>query len=61
MRELLTSEDRANGFSVTDSHYNITLLKWSKPVAWFSVALSEETLRAFIEVVKDYERNEGAI
>ena len=45
---LLTSKDRADGFSIAaDDRYNITLLKWGKPVAWFSVAVTEEVLREF--------------
>ncbi len=50
---LLSSEDRANGFSVVcDNCHNIALLKWSKPVAWFSAMVTEETLREFLELVK---------
>ncbi|MBA7690959.1 hypothetical protein ES703_99495 [subsurface metagenome] len=46
---LLSSEDKADGFSILrDNRHNITLLKWSKPVAWFSAAVTEETLRAFL-------------
>ncbi len=42
---LLTSEDRANGFSiVTDESNNIMLLKCSKPVAWFSAVVTEEVV-----------------
>lgn len=41
---LLTNEDRAGGYSiVTDGRHNISLLRWSEPVAWFSAMLSEET------------------
>ncbi|MDO9579171.1 MAG: hypothetical protein Q7J06_01175 [Bacteroidales bacterium] len=59
---LLSSEDKGNGFSiVADNRHNITLSKWSKPVAWFSAALSEETLKAFVVLVKGYEGNVGAI
>ncbi len=55
---LLTSEDRANGFSVvTDNRHNITLLKWSKQVAWFSTAVTGEVVREFLELVKDCEGN----
>jgi len=49
----LTSEDRASGFSITvDERHNISLLRWNKPVAWFSAMLSEETIRAFVELIK---------
>jgi len=59
---LLSSEDRADGFSImVDNRSNITLLRWSKPVAWFSAALSEEALKAFVVLVKGYEGNVGAI
>lgn len=55
---LLTSEERANGFSIAvDDHHNTTLLKWGKPVAWFSAAVTGEVLREFLELVKDCERN----
>jgi hypothetical protein len=55
---LLSSEDRDNGFSiVADDHHNITLLRWSKPVAWFSAAVTEDVLRAFLKLVKGHEEN----
>ena len=55
---LLTSEDRVDGFSiVADDRHNITLLKWGKPVAWFSVAVSREVMREFLKLVKDCERS----
>ena len=54
---LLTSGDRVDGFSiVADNRHNITLLKWGKSVAWFSAVVTEETLRGFLELVKDCER-----
>ncbi len=55
----LTSEDRANGFSiVTDDRHNTMLLKQGKPVAWFSAAVNVngEVLRGFLGLVKDCER-----
>ena len=49
----LTNEDRAGGYSiVADERHNISLLRWSQPVAWFSAMLSEETIRAFLELIK---------
>ena len=49
----LTSEDKASGFSITaDGRHNISLLRWSQPVAWFSAMLSKETIRAFLELIK---------
>lgn len=55
---VLTSEDRASGFSiVADDRHNITLSKWGKPVAWFSAAMTREVLREFLELIKDCERN----
>jgi len=57
---LLTSEDRANGFSiVTDESNNITLLKWSKPIAWFSAVVTEEVVVAFLKLIKDSERSDN--
>jgi hypothetical protein len=55
---LLTSEDRANGFSIAvDDRYNTTLLKWGKQIAWFSVAISSrKVLRAFLELIEECER-----
>ena len=50
---LLTNKDRANGFSiVADDRHNTTLLKRGKSVAWFSAAVTEETVRVFVELVK---------
>lgn len=50
---LLRSEDRASGFSITaDGRHNISLLRWSEPVAWFRAIMSEETIRAFVELIK---------
>jgi len=49
----LANEDRAGGFSITaDGRHNISLLRWSKPVAWFSAMLSEETIRVFLELIR---------
>ena len=53
---LLVSEDRVDGFSiVADDRHNTTLLRWDKRVAWFSAAVTGETMRAFLELVKDCE------
>ena len=55
---LLTNEDRAGGYSITaDGRHNISLLRWSQPVTWFSSAVTEETLRAFLEMLKACERS----
>ncbi len=55
---LLTSEDRANGFSiVAENRHNITLLKQGKQVAWFSAAVSRKVLKEFVQLVKYCERN----
>ena len=49
----LSSKDRNGGFSIVlDDYHNMTLLRWGRPVAWFSVALSEETLMALVKLVK---------
>ncbi len=53
---LLTSEDRAKGFSmITDESNNITLFKCGKLVAWFSAVVTEEIVVAFLKLVKDSE------
>ena len=55
---LLMSEGRVDGFSLmADGCGNTTLLKRSKRVAWFSAVVTEETLRVFLELVKDWERS----
>ena len=52
-QEILTDKDRANGFSiVADDCHNMTLLKWGKPVAWFSAVVPGEVLRQFLELIK---------
>lgn len=57
---LLASEDRANGFSmIADESNNITLLKCSKPVAWFSAVVTEEVVVAFLKLIKDSERSDN--
>ena len=57
---LLTGADEANGFSiVADNHHNITLLRWGKPLAWFSVAATGEVLKGFLELMKDCEKCEN--
>lgn len=55
---LLTQEDGANGFSIeADEPHKIMLLKWGKPIAWFSAAVTREVLREFLKLVKDCERS----
>jgi len=55
---LLSSEDKADGFSVvTDGRHNIILLKRGKSVAWFSAVVTEEVVRSFLEMMKDCDRN----
>ena len=57
---LLTSKDGVDDFSImADDRHNTTLLKRGKQVAWFSAAVTEETLRALLELVKDCERSMG--
>lgn len=52
----LSSEDRANGFAIeTDERNNITLLRGSKQLDQFSRALSKETVKVFVRLVRDYE------
>lgn len=50
---LLASTDNADGFTITaDECHNISLLRLSRPVAWFSAMLSGETIGAFVELLK---------
>ncbi len=56
---LLSSEDKADGFSITfDNYGGVTLLRWGRQIAWFSAAVCGEVLQALVEVVKAVERNE---
>ncbi len=55
---LLMRKDQANGFStMADGYHNLTLLKEGKLIAWFSRVMSEEVLKAFMELVKDFEKS----
>lgn len=55
---LLTSEDRAKGFSiVSDDYHNVTVLKRGKPFAWFSSRVTGELLREFLKLAIDYEKS----
>ncbi len=57
---LLTSEDRANGFSIVgDESHNITLLKEGRPMAWFTATVTEEVIMAFLKLIKDSERSDN--
>ncbi len=57
---LLTSEDRADGFSmVADESHNITLLKRGRPMAWFAATVTEEVIVAFLKLVKDSEQSDN--
>jgi hypothetical protein len=51
---LLTSDERANGFSiVVDQHDNTRLLVWGTTVAWFSPTVtSTEVIKGFLELIK---------
>jgi hypothetical protein len=50
---LLTSEEKADGFSIhADNRQNITLLRWGKPVAWFSARITREVLIGFLGLIK---------
>jgi len=55
---LLSNEDKETGFSMAhDSCHNITLLREGSPVAWFSAAVNEDVLRAFLKLIRDREGN----
>jgi len=58
---MLNDEDRARGFSVAANCRNVTLLKLGKEVARFSVSLSPQTIKAFIELVKDCEGRKSRV
>lgn len=49
---VLTDEDRADGFSIKDDDRKVVLLRCSKPIAWFSTAISVETMRATVELIR---------
>jgi hypothetical protein len=49
---ILTDEDRAKGFFVASHSNTVMLLRWSKPIASFSKAISVETMRAMVELIK---------
>lgn len=50
---ILGNEEKDNGFSLmTDEYHNKTLLKHDEPVAWFSAAMSTDTIREFIDLMK---------
>jgi len=58
-QDFLLNEDRMAGFStMADSRNSVTLLKWGKPVAWFSAMLDEKAIKVFIESVKTCEEAE---
>lgn len=60
-QELLTTEDRANGFAmVVDDCHNITLSKWGKPVAWFSSVVYREEVRTLLELMRSREKEAQA-
>ena len=60
-QELLTNEDRANGFAmVVDDRHNITLSKWGKPFVWFSAAVCGEVMRALLELMRSREKEAQA-
>ncbi len=55
---VLSSTDKDNGFSImTDDRHNIILLEWNKPVAWFSVIVTKEVIREFVELMKCYAKH----
>ena len=48
---ILTDEDKSKGFSVMARGGSVMLLKCSKPVAWFSTAISAETMSAMVRLI----------
>ena len=56
---LLSSKDKVDGlYILTDKDLNITLLRGGRSVAWFSAIMTEEGLKAFLKVMKDFERSD---
>lgn len=56
---LLTSVDKAKGFSVViDDDNNVSLLKLGKPVARFSAIVNEEVILAFLKLIGDSGQND---
>ena len=58
---MLDDEDKARGFSVAANCQHITLLRRGNEVARFSVSLSPQTIKAFIELVKDCEGRKSRV
>jgi len=55
--EILTSQERANGFSMQLSEdRDITLLKQGRSVAWFSAAVSAEAVKAIVSLIASCEK-----
>ena len=56
---LLSSKDKVDGlYILTDKDLNTTLLRGGRPVAWFSAMMTEKGLKAFLKVMKDFERSD---
>lgn len=49
---ILTDEDKKKGFCAMTRGGSVMLLKCGKPVAWFSTAISAETMSAMVELVR---------
>lgn len=59
---LLTSEDRANGFSIVGNEsHNVTLLKEGSPIAWFAATVTAEVIVAFLKLIKDSKRSDKSM
>ena len=58
---LLSSKDKVDGFYiVTDKGHDITLLRWGQTIGLVcSAMITEEGLKAFLEVMKDFERSDN--
>lgn len=57
---LLTSEDKADGFSIVgDESHNITLLKQGRPMAWFAATVTAEVIVAFLKLIRDSEQSDN--
>jgi hypothetical protein len=57
---ILADEDRAKGYSIASHDGSVMLLKWKKPIAWFSAAVSVETMRAMVKLIRACEETDRA-
>jgi len=49
--DLLTNEDRAAGFTLQEDDHNVYVLQHGHQVAVFSIFMTRESLRAFLDLI----------